>query len=390
LSLWVILWAAGCEPLDNVDPDGDGFSVDQGDCAPLDPAVYPGEGDCPEPAEGGCGPFPASQPVSGPWDGHYAGAPVEVGVAGVSEPTLTLEHEGQDLAGTWVDIGTTAWQFVPVEPLAPATTYTWAIRSSAGCEDRTFTTSNAGLPVQDPAAIVGRVFEVAVDQRYTDWTYWLFFEPPFWVRIDEVQGEVAHVTLAPTQPPGSTALHQYTCEPTVSVEGTWDGARLRLAGPLLPLPVGLLSWSANNEAGVDPPQTIPLEDWSLELVIHPDGTTTTVDHFDVTADTRSLGAFFVVGNGNRVPGSGEPTNFCDLADTLLPVACEPCDDELVTCAPMELVGHDTAGGLAPGTLVHIGEGEQENRLCEGACDNGTDDDADTATDTDPECDALWP
>ena len=58
---------------------------------------------------------------------------------------------------------------------------------------------------------------------------------------------------------------------------------------------------------------------------------------------------------------------------------------------MELIGHETVGGLAPGTVVHVGEEMRENRLCEWVCDNEADDDGDGAVDSDePECDGTWP
>lgn len=35
----ILLSAIGCAPLDKLDPDGDGYSPAQGDCAPLDATV---------------------------------------------------------------------------------------------------------------------------------------------------------------------------------------------------------------------------------------------------------------------------------------------------------------------------------------------------------------
>lgn len=389
--LWFLLAMMGCAPIDNIDPDGDGYSEAQGDCDPLDPTVYPGVKDCPGLDE--CEALPASNPVSGPGDGHYARAPIELDIGAVADPELAVELGGEPVAGTWAPAEDSAsiWVFEPTSPLLPSTEYTWAIRSNQGCEERIFTTSEAGLPVSNSVALEGQVYEVAIDERYDTVAFLLFFEPPFWIRIDSLEGDIATVTMAPAQPPGSSGSPQYTCETTTAVVGTWlDGARLQLQGERLTLPVGLLEWSPNNGAGVDSPQSIELQDWSLELVIHPDGLSSTLDHFNFTADTRDLGDFYVYGNGTTQGSDGTQTNFCTLASSFAPSACVPCDDSLETCAPLELLGHQTSGSIAPGTFVHVGELQRENRLCEGACDNGIDDDGDGDTDVDPECEFVWP
>ncbi len=179
----------------------------------------------------------------------------------------------------------------------PSTSYTWAVESAEGCEEGTFITSDIGLPVVAPEAVIGRTFEIAVDQICTNVSFILFFEPPFWIRIDSLDGSTAQVTLVPTQPPGSTDEYQYTCEASTTAPGSWDGTRLHLEGDALPLPVGVWDWSANNDSGIEPPQAIALRAWSLDLVVHPNGLATPLDEMTFTADTRNLGEFFTYANG---------------------------------------------------------------------------------------------
>ena len=388
----VLLAAMGCAPLNNDDPDRDGFTVAQGDCDPLNGAVYPGVGGCPTVDATGCSALPDSSFVFGPLDGHYARSAIALETSGVSEPELSLDRGGEPVSGTWQSSGVADWMwtFHPDAELTPSTDYSWAVRAEEGCEQGTFTTSDVGLPVTNAQALVGRTFEIALDQTYQQITFMLFFKPPYWLRIDAIDGDTAQVTLAPTQPPGSEDTYQYACEATTTATGTWDGSRLHLQGELLPLPVGFLWWGPTNGAGLETPLAIDLHDWSLDLTVHPDGSAATVDHMDFTADTRALGDFFLYANGGIVGGDGTPSNFCTVASALAQFNCSPCEDGVETCTPIQMRGHESPGTLAAG-IVQVDPDERENHLCDGSCDNGEDDDNDGGTDDDAECDvSAWP
>ncbi len=391
--LSLLVWSMGCAPLDNLDPDGDGYSVDQGDCAPLDPNIYPGVLDCPalaDPGDGACPDFPAAISVSGPWDGHYAGGPVELEGFGLVDPELSLEREGAEVPGAWEGVSASKWVFTPTAELSPATTYTWKLWSEQGCEQRTFTTSDVGLPVMAPESLVGRTYEIAIDQSYEGANIMLFRHAPFLVRIDRLDGDVASVTIAPNQPVDSNEEGQYSCEATTSVTGAWEQPRLHLAGEQLPFPVGILDWSPTHAGGVSPPQTMPLLDWNMTLVIHPDGTEATLDHLTFRADTRSLGGYTLYGPGEPEPGDGTPGNFCARALQYASYTCEPCGDALQTCMPVWLYGHALVSTLAP-PVISISDNERENHWCAGVCENRADDDDDVLVDEDPECDPTqWP
>ncbi|MCO4772634.1 MAG: hypothetical protein KDA24_21560, partial [Deltaproteobacteria bacterium] len=120
---------------------------------------------------GGCAPLPEDIFVSGPKDGHYVRDRLRVRVGGEGVPTVTslsLERDGDEVEGSWEPAGSSGWEFLPSDALTPATTYAWAVESSAGCVDGSFTTSPAGAPVEAPAALVGRTFDVSVSTR-SDW-----------------------------------------------------------------------------------------------------------------------------------------------------------------------------------------------------------------------------
>lgn len=347
---FLLVWlCVGCAPLDNRDPDGDGYSAADGDCDPLDPLIFPGVGDCPRIPN--CALLSDTRSVSGPWDGHYVGGALEVSAANVVAPALRMERDDVPVPGNWApSAAPSSWVFTPEQPLSPATTYAWSIEADEGCEWQSFTTSEAGLPVSDPDLLLGRSFEVSVEQSALDVTFLWFLGPPYWFRIDSIDGDTAAVTLAPTMPPGS--VDQYVCLTTSALVASWDGAVLQLDGDRLELPVGLLGWSFAADdyvVGVTPTTTIELLDWSLGLVVHPDGTEVTVDHFTFTADTRNLGGFSMYrGDETVIQGDGTATNFCTIVTGVVPsFACGPCEDGSGACADIALQGHRKPGFLAP-------------------------------------------
>ena len=383
MRLLLFLMCLGCAPLDNDDPDGDGFSAAEGDCDPLDASVYPGVGECPGdhtiPPLSCETPFAEGIIVSGPADGFLATRAVELTATDIEVSLRSFQADGVDVPGAWTHVvgKRGAWEFSPETPILPDTTYTWglwgeATRSFAwgdevdeGCVMNTFTTSALGLPVTDPDLLVGETFEVEVTWG-TGLSLLLIYpsQPPFLLRIDSLDDSNALVTLAPTTPPAPEAeWRQEVCETTTAVTGTWDGTRIRLGGDSLTLPVGLIMFGFSG-FGVDPPTTLELTDWSLQLTMHPDGATALLDSFNFSADTRGLGDFSTYSIDGNTLGDGTPYNFCEIVADWTEVLCEPCDDGLETCLTSEFTGWIV--GQAPEPLVDIADIADVDAECDPA------------------------
>ncbi|MCO4773936.1 MAG: hypothetical protein KDA24_28140, partial [Deltaproteobacteria bacterium] len=208
----------------------------------------------------------------------------------------------------------------------------------------------------------------------------------FRLRVDGLEEATATATLA-LNTRSFDGPAQDMCRTTTTMEGSWDGSSLRFDGDSLEVPVGQGSYSGfPGDLTPDPSVVVELRNWSLELVIHPDGDAATLDSMSFDVDTRDL-IYFVVPSSCPSAGDGTPLNFCRGLESF-GVACTACSDGLETC-----VDGLFAGAAAPlaDDLVDVEADQRENHLCADACDNAIDDDEDGDQDTDEECEpAAWP
>jgi hypothetical protein len=336
--------------------------------------------------------------ASGPTGVYSAAFPIPFG-GDVDAGALTVTRDGEVVEGH-VHKG----YFYPQQHLLPATEYAWSVANADGCEpsDGRFSTSEVGREVLDPEALIGRTF--SVNARSVDHDFysagWLALVmrhdmPPYRIRINEINGDEAIVTLAQSQrpisdyDPSESALQDY-CTASRELVGTWDGARLRLTGDRLALPVGEIPGEQGLSYGYPAGDggDMDLLDWTIEVVVHPLGDLVSLSEFTFVADSRRLSRFGFLGSTGFHPGDGTAENFCQIT-LIVGVECEACDDGLMTCLPTSV--WDPKPGEFVDPVIRIDSDQRENHLCEDVCDNDVDDDDDRIMDDDAECDARqWP
>jgi hypothetical protein len=331
-------------------------------------------------------------------DGHRAWVPLQFPDA----ISVELSHQGDDVPGTYD--GAT---FTPETALLPATEYAWSVVVDADCAavTGTFTTDELGGAVTSPEALIGRTFAVKAwpwggdaDEVHLSVFLVSFGEPWFSLRVDAIDGDAITVTLAPwlrRRPAGEPLQdsEQTTCLWTQEATGTWDGARMVLQGDVLAGGVAYLALTTSMYGYREGEGRVVLLDWTLELLVHPDGEQALPVELSAAVDTRGLGSYGADTDWSVHEGDGTAENFCTIMSEENPaLACEPCEDGVVSCLPHTSFGAGagwTAGLVTP--LIDVAADQVENHLCPASCDNGSDDDGDGDVDVDEECsEGTWP
>lgn len=234
-----------------------------------------------------------------------------------------VEAGGQPVLGTSSVEGTVV-TFLPVQPLAPNTTYTATLTYSCAVELWSFTTSAVGPPVTTP--LTGRTWslDVAAGTMVEPWGLGSLFTS---------QIGAANVTML---------LGVDSSTPTdldVELVATSTGAQ----DPCLPTTDALVDFTA-DPMGVYTTSTfaadldgvaMPLHDVEVSGSFAPDGASIQGVRFSATVDTRDLGPLL-----NLAP---TPDAVCNLVG-VFQVPCEPCPDGAVYCI-------DTVIEDIPGTEV---------------------------------------
>lgn len=375
------------------DPDSDtgGHVADTTTDAPLDPEVSPDGTETDVSDEETTDPELCS--YVGPSGTQSAVIPLRFG--SVEADTLSVSLDGAAVEGRFED-----GHFYAEGGLRPSSEYEWSVVRSPGCPVAlgAFATSTIGSPVADPEALIGRAFDMRAQPRGLMGMF-LLGDPysggtSHQVRIDSLDGDSANLTfaiigLSRDASGGVSPSAQDMCLASVTTTGAWDGSRVSVAGDVLPVYV-LGFYMGLSYVGVDEPTLVDLLDWRAEFVVHPEGDRITVALLTAIADTRTLTAYYIDSDEDRREGDGTPESFCNLVSEFVgPAPCTSCDDGVVACFPLTLWSRSP--GEAVEGLVEIDADQRENLGCEGACDNGVDDDGDGTADEDIECDpAGWP
>jgi hypothetical protein len=219
-----------------------------------------------------------------------------VAVEGVPGVTSTRGTRGQVVV------------FTPDAPLAPLTTYTATLSFCGGEETLSFTTSAAGLPLEEGVTLDGSVFAIPfpsgriVEPDGAAGVLGEYVTQVDLLQIEAVEGDVLRVTnglaVEGVDPPA-----QDWCVPTRGFEGDFaatptfsfagDGVELWLAGYL-----------------------VELRELTVSGTFLPDGRSIAGGEIAYVMDTRPLVALF---------DSTDPNAVCDAA-AQVNETCEPCPD----------------------------------------------------------------
>lgn len=298
--------------------------------------------------------------------------------------TLALDADGSSVPGTvTTDLPMGNARFHPDSPLAPLTTYDGTITLSAqGCtasKSFSFTTSDYGAPLGDPASMPGKVWLGGVQSGWgllsTATSGPLGQDMRFMLSVDAVRDAglptaQADMTIAPAE---AAADVQDFC--TMTTPSTADLS----ASPVFDAPFSRLQ----------------LEVQGAEIYLHA-GHVTGV----LSSDLSTIGGVDIEGwvdveetlalNGESMT----PQMWCNTIQAAFGLSCVPCPTGPVgsqdQCYHVEQ--HDMTFTALPGaSIVSIARDQRENHLCSGSCSDGADNDGDGLVDTDPECDpATWP
>lgn len=161
----------------------------------------------------------ATYPLDGATDAYYRGA-VELTLS-EPDPTATVFADF-DGVQTSRDGGKTI-VYTPSEPLEPLTTYEVGLDYCRGTPSIGFTTSSLGLPLEDPAALLGRTWSYDLrNARFYEAGYFgdllqAFAERVGLISVVRIQGDTIDLRTAVADdrdPPG-----QDYCGRTVDIEG---------------------------------------------------------------------------------------------------------------------------------------------------------------------------
>jgi hypothetical protein len=312
-------------------------------------ACHGGDGAKPDDTAGLCAiragdPFPADGAVDA-----YVRGTVEFDLT-EHDPFATIEVEGVPGLVSFRGVGDRTVVFTPEAELAPLTGYTATLTWCGGSQTVSFTTSAAGLPLEDPAGLVGRVFAVPfssgriVEPAGAAGVLGTYLTQTDLLRVDAVDGTlVATNALAED---GTTA--QDWCVPTTTLgpESFADAPHFRLGGDGVRMVL----------AGY----VVTLHDLVVTGTFLADGRSVAGGVVTYTVDTRELAPLV---------DPTDPNSFC-LAAAQFGESCGPCpDSDETTCMTFQLDALE--GAVVDGLAIDEVAGVD----CEGCEDGPPSDDA---------------
>jgi hypothetical protein len=258
----------------------------------------------------------ATFPEDGATDA-YTGGTVEFALTG-PDPFATVEVAGVAGAVSFRGAGDATVVFTPDAPLAPLTAYEASLAWCGGTQTLSFTTSAAGLPLEDPAALAGRVFAVpfasgrVVEPAGAAGILLPYLTQTDLLRVDEASDGTLTATNAlavdgtETQdwcvPTTTLGPASFAYAPRFALAG--DGVRMVLAG-----------------------YVVTLRDLAVTGTFTADGRAVAGGDVRYVLDTRELAPLV---------DPEDPESFC-LAAAQFDEACAPCpDSDATTCMAFHL------------------------------------------------------
>lgn len=223
--------------------------------------------------------------------------------------------------------------------LAPNTTYTLGIEDCAESREVTFTTSNLGVPLEEPASsLIGNTYLLDlvgatwVEPSALSAVLQQYFNTPILLGIRYANEDTIRLVGAPGKVDTLGNVTQDTSSPT------WDFPLADFTeSPFLDVTAPTLSFQYSDGGG--DPIEVPVEDFVLTATISADGTTLGGGVLSGLGDSRDLGTELL---------GGDPGDLCVFAAGL-GVSCLPCSDGLPYC--LKLVARDLDAVLLPDLVI---------------------------------------
>lgn len=218
---------------------------------------------------------------------------------------LTLADSGEVVAGTSVVTDhVVSWS--AAAPLEPETTYVATLTFSCGEVSNTWTTSDAGGPLEDPSDIVGNVYSIDLAEGHWVQPYGVgVLLAPYLVGVE--------VLVSPTEVSDTIAMigalgdgngEQDLCKPSIPFPpADFENPYFELQADRLELPL--------------PTSSPAIDDLHLSGTFTPDGDAIAGVLVSGSLDSRALVPL--------INGSSDEA-FCVLLDAALGVQCEECAD----------------------------------------------------------------